>query len=118
RRRGFTATDMFLPGGEVLLTEAVDNRYGIDDLAGGVLIEKNEEQVYLRNRLSFHKRWNRDNGSLQLNDAEDIRQQRRHDDYSLLNSFSMARFIGKQLVTIQSDIQYGETPQYLSVVPG
>lgn len=117
-RRGFTATHVFAPDRTILLTEAVDNRYGINDLAGGVLVEKNEKQVYLRNRLSYHRRWNKDNGSLALNTLDDILQERSLDDYSVLNSLSLARLIGGQLVAIQSDTEFGETPQYLSVRPG
>ena len=117
-RRGVTVTDVFAPGRRILLTEAVDNRYRIQDLAGGIVVEKNEDKVYLRNRLSYHKRWERDHGSLALNTFDDIQQQRVHDDYSILNSLSLARFIGGQLVTIQSDIEFSETPQYLSVEPG
>jgi len=117
-RRGVTVTDVFAPGHRILLTEEVDNRYRIQDLAGGILVEKNEDKVYLRNRLSYHKRWERDDGNLELNTLDDIQQRRVHDDYSVLNSLSLARFIGGQLVTIQSDIEFSETPQYLSVEPG
>lgn len=118
RRSGFTATDIFVPDRHILMTESVANAYRIRDLNAGLLVEKNEDKVYLRNSLRFHKRWNDDTGNLTFNGTEDILQRRSYDDYSILNSLNLARFIGKQLVSITSDTEYGRTPQQLSVMPG
>lgn len=118
QRRGYTATNVFAPDQQILLTEAVDNRYRLNDLTVGLLLEKNEKQVYLRNKLNYHSRWNRDRGALRLNTANDISQNRTYDDFSLLNNLSLARFIGKQLITIQSDVEIMQTPQHLVVQPG
>src|SRR5699024_581396 len=41
-----------------------------------------------------------------------------YSDEVLMNAFSMTHFIGKQLVNIKSKIEWHQTPQTLSVVPG
>ena len=99
-------------------TEGVDNRFRINVLDAGVLLEKNEDRVYLRNNLKYHKRWNADRGDLLFNENEPIHQRKSYNDEVLMNAFSMAHFIGKQLVNIKSKIEWHQTPQTLSVVPG
>src|SRR5690606_38904038 len=102
----------------ILTSEAIDNRFRINVLDAGVLVEKNEKQVYLRNSLKYHKRWNSDVGHLLFNETEQIVQNRKYEDQAFLNAFSMARFIGKQLVNVKSTVEWHQTPQRLAVVPG
>jgi len=118
KRAGYTLTEAFAPDQSIFLSESVDNKYRINDIAGGLLIEKNEKNIYFRNSLKFHKRWNSDYGSLLFNEENTIDQKRHYDDQSLLNNFSLARFVGKQLVNINSTIEWIQTPQFLSVNPG
>lgn len=118
KRSGYTLTEVFAPDQSILLSESVDNKYRINDLAGGLLIEKNEKTIYLRNSLKFHKRWNNDYGNLLFNKEEAIDQKKHYDDQSLMNNLSLARLIGKQLVNINSIIEWTQTPQTLSVNPG
>lgn len=59
-RKGFTATQYFT-GEDILVSrETVSNRYHIDMLDAGALIEKNEQNIYLRNYLKYRQRWNQD----------------------------------------------------------
>lgn len=118
RHFGFSATSFFSPQGKVLLSEDIRNTYRANDLEMGILVEKNEKHVYLRNRLNFHGRWNSDRGQLHRNQTESIYQDRSHEDFSLMNNLSIGRFIGKKLVSIQSDIEITKTPQQLLVLPG
>jgi len=118
KRRGFTATQYFTADQVIYNSEAIDNRFGIDVLDAGVLVEKNERQVYLRNSLKYHKRWNNDRGDLLLNETDPISQRKSHTDEALLNDLSMARLWGKQLVSIGSSLEWRRTPQNLSVSPG
>jgi len=118
KRAGRSATTIFAPDQDIVLTEAVDNRYRINDLSAGILIERNEKQIYLRNNLLFHKRWNADRGELLFNEDALIGQSRTYNDASLMNSLSLTRFLGRQLVSFSSTVEYTETPQWLSVTPG
>lgn len=118
RRSGYTHSQLFAPEGELTVVEDIANRYGTDHLAGSVLLEKNEDRVYLRNEARMHRRWNRDRGQLTLNADQPIDQHRRYDDLGLSNSLSMARFVGKQLVSFASQVSYNSTPQRLRMLPG
>lgn len=118
KRMGFTTTTYFANEEQIISRESVDNRYRIKVLDAGVLLEKNEKDIYLRNSFKYNKRWNNDHGNLLFNDSNQIDQRRYYTDESLLNSLSIGRFIGKQLVSISSNIGYNQTPQSLLVNPG
>lgn len=118
QRSGFTSTRYFTSEESFVNTEEIDNRFRINVLDAGVLIEKNEKQIYLRNRLKYHKRWNSDRGELLLNGDERIAQRLSYTDEAFMNELSMARFIGRQLVNIRSNIEWHHTPQRLGVIPG
>lgn len=117
-RKGFTSTQYFTSDQVILNSELVDNRYRLNVLDLGVLVEKNEKQIYLRNNLKYHKKWNSDFGNLLFNEQDPVAQQRMYTDEAFLNSLSMARFMGKQLVNIRSTVEYHSTPQRLTVQPG
>lgn len=117
-RQGFTATQYLTNDDVILTSETVDNRYRINVLDGGLTLEKNDKKIYLRNYFKFHKRWNSDLGNIYFNASDSIFQQRNYTDEAILNSLSFAKFLGKQLVNVQSTIEYHNTPQRLSVTPG
>lgn len=118
KRTGFTATQYFMKDDIIYSTENVNNSYRNQVFDFGILVEKNEKNVYLRNSAKFQKKWNKDIGNLLFNQNEEINQQRNYTDESFLNSFSMARFFGKQLLNVISTVQYNSTPQQLLVKPG
>jgi len=118
RREGYTYSQLFTPDSEVLISENVMNTYRTNNLTGGFLLEKNEKEVYLRNDARVRRRWNRDVGQLLLNTDQLIAQHRNYDDLGLSNNLSMKRFIGSQLVSVNSSVDYGSTPQRLRVLPG
>lgn len=118
QRQGFTATQYYTAPDVITSTEAIDNRTRSNVLHAGVLIEKNEKNVYLRNYLRYQKKWNADRGNLLFNETNNILQRRNYTDEALFNTLSLAKFIGKQLVDIQSSLEYHSTPQRLTVQPG
>ncbi|WP_166336582.1 TonB-dependent receptor [Sphingobacterium chungjuense] len=118
RRSGFTATHVFTADETILNNEAVDNRYRINNLDLGATIEKNEKNIFFRNVLKYHKRWNSDLGMVLLNEETPIRQQGRFTDEVFKNSLVLGRFIGKQLFNINSSLEWRTTPQSLQVMPG
>lgn len=118
KRTGRTFTQFFGTDQIIANSEAVDNNFRINALEAGLLVEKNERDIYLRNNFKYRKRWNSDKGQLLFNGAERIDQKGIYSDEALLNSLSFARFIGKQLVNIKSKLEWHRAPQNLSIVPG
>lgn len=118
KREGFTATQYFTSDEIIYSSEKINNNYRNQVLDLGLLVEKNERNIYLKNSTKFQKKWNNDAGNLFFNNIDPIDQYKKYMDAAFMNSLSMARFIGKQLVNINSTIQYNETPQQLVVNPG
>lgn len=118
KRSGFTSIQYFTPDNTILTTEAMDNRFRTNVFDVGLLIEKNEENVFLRNSIKYHKKWSDDRGNVLFDEKDIITQRKNYTDEALLNSLSLARFVGKQLVNIKSVVEWHRTPQKLSVMPG
>src|SRR3546814_2363905 len=53
-----------------------------------------------------------------FNNETHIAQRKSYNDEAFLNSLSIARYLGKQLVNITSNIEWHNTPQRLTVSPG
>jgi len=118
KREGFTATQYYTSDHIIYSSENINNNYRNQVFDTGLLIEKNERGIYLRNSTKFQKKWNRDLGNLLFNAVDQINQRKNYLDAAFMNSLSIARFIGKQLVNINSAINYNKTPQQLVVTPG
>lgn len=118
QREGFTATQYFTSNDIIYSSENINNSYRNQVFDMGMLVEKNEKDIYLRNSTKFQKKWNKDFGNLLFNNSNTIEQHKNYTDEAFMNSLSLARFIGKQLVNINSTIQYNHTPQQLTVNPG
>lgn len=118
KREGFTATQYYTTDEIIYSNELVNNSYRNQVFDLGLLVEKNEKDIYLRNSTKFQKKWNKDVGNLLFNNANNIGQLRNYTDEAFMNSLSLARFVGKQLVNINSIIKYNHTPQELVVNPG
>jgi len=118
KRRGYVRSEYFIENDDVVSFESVDNRSQIRVMNLGLLLEKNEKHIFLRNSLKYNRRWDDDQGVVLLNELDEIDQRRRYTSESLQNSLSIGKMFGKQLVDIQSSISYNRTPQSLTVLPG
>ena len=118
KREGFTATQYFTTNDIIYSSENINNSYRNQVFDIGMLVEQNQKDIYLRNSTKFQKKWNKDFGNLLFNNSNKIEQQKNYTDEAFMNSLSLARFIGKQLVNINSSVQYNHTPQQLTVNPG
>lgn len=116
--QGTTSTQYFTNNEVIHNQEVVDNRYGIDELNIGMLVEKNESNVFFSNSTNYRKHWNNSAGNILFNEDIPIQQDKKFSDEAFLNSFSLGRFIGKQLVNITSTLEWHSTPQRLTVNPG
>ncbi|RYF20507.1 MAG: hypothetical protein EOO42_12290 [Flavobacteriales bacterium] len=117
-RTGVTSTQYFTDQAIISNSESISNRYRVHVLDAGILVEKNEKEIYLRNNLKYHRRWNNEVGNLLFNGSNKIDQHLSYQDQSFLNNLVVGRFVGKQLVNIQSNLVYSSTPQNLRVSPG
>jgi hypothetical protein len=118
KRSGYIATQYFTKDEIIYSSEELSNRYRNQVFDIGLLIERNEKNIYLRNSTKFQKKWNTDRGEVLFNNSGHIGQYRDYTDQAFLNNLSLARFIGKQLVTMTSTAKFNSTPQQLLVTPG
>jgi hypothetical protein len=118
KRNGGTQTTYYVENNIIENQESVNNSYGIDVLDLGIQLEKNEKDIFLKNITKYNKKWNRDKGNLISNEQHPIEQQKKYADEALLNSLSLGRFVGKQLVNIRSTLEWHRIPQRLTVRPG
>ncbi len=118
KRDGYSVTSIFTPEAGVNYIETISNKYKTNDLAAGVNIYKNENNIFLNNTLKVNRKWDDALGQLMLNRDQAIAQNNNFDDFGILNKFSFARFFGKQLISINSLIDYATSPQKLYISPG
>lgn len=114
--RGITSTQYFTAQKTIFNSEEIRNEYRINALIANLLLEKNEKKLFLKNTLQFNKRWNSEVGNLLFNVP--ITQKREYTDMAFLNNFAAARYWGKQLISLQSTVEYHRTPQRLWISPG
>jgi hypothetical protein len=116
--RGTTLTTFFLPGQNVMLSELTDNSYNVNDVRAAFSLAKNESKIYFKDNIKFGRQWKHDNGFMVRNGTDDIYQKKGFKGLNFSNDFSGITFWGKQLVNFNSQVNYFENPQQLSVVPG
>lgn len=118
KREGRTLSSIFTPDRKISLSEAVENQYRSNDLTAGFILNKNDKHIFLKNNFKFHRRSEDHQGNLLLNNDGRILQQQDTEDYGIFNKLAVAKFIGKQLFSINSLISYGASPQSISIEPG
>src|SRR5690606_11103253 len=72
KREGFTATQYFTTDEIIYSSEHINNNYRNQVSDVGLLLEKNEKNIFLRNSTKFQKKWNKDLGNLFFNNIEEI----------------------------------------------
>lgn len=118
KREGYSSTSIYTPGKTINYLEMINNGYKTNDLDAGLTITQNKKDIYIINTFKFNRRWNDDIGRLVLNSDLPIMQKNNFDDQGILNKFSLAKFIGKQLVSFNSLVDYGSAPQAFVISPG
>lgn len=115
---GTTLTTLFLPGQNFLVSELTANSYNTNDVRAAFTLSKNESRIFFKDNVKFGRQWKRDNGFIVRNDTEDIYQKKGFAGLNFSNDLSGITFWGKQLINFNSQVNYYENPQQLSVVPG
>ncbi|PUZ24531.1 hypothetical protein DCM91_11570 [Chitinophaga costaii] len=116
--KSYNSTTMMLPAQTVTITEAVKNIYHLNNLTGGLSLEKNEKNIFLKDQLIVDAKWNKNEGWDTRNDTTDISQVNKEQVTSLSNDFKLTLKVGKQLMGINSSTFYKRTPENLVISPG
>jgi hypothetical protein len=101
----------------ITISEARSNSFNINRVIGNLGLEKNTRKIFLRNIFSANNSWNSDLGSLQKNTAYVHQISTYHSNY-INNRLTLTTAIGKQLVTFNSFLSYGVSPEQLQISPG
>lgn len=111
-------TTTFAPDENIIVTTSDSSTHNINHLQGEFVFLKNEKRIYIKNKLSFKKRWNSDFSNNVRNQNTTISQYGKNQYFNFENLFSGAFYMGKQLVGMNSRVYYSVSPQHLSVIPG
>lgn len=117
KREGGERTNYLLPGGDTLIDRNTLRRRRDESLDVSASIEHNVDSNYLKDILSFSKKWDRASSVLSQN-QEPNRQYLNTPFTDIKNTFEVIFSLGDELLTLHSDIGYNESPQDLSVHPG
>src|SRR5699024_5700565 len=110
-------TTYFLPEGETSIENHLQSNSRDESLETSFSVEQNKDQNFLKEKLSFKKEWDR--GSAFVNENNSGQHQQLKNPFTdFSNDFEMIFPVGKQLITFDSNIQYNETPQHLTLKPG
>ncbi|RYY58071.1 MAG: hypothetical protein EOO09_00435 [Chitinophagaceae bacterium] len=93
------------------------NSYNMHKMLGHFVVEKNVKRIFFRNNLSMAADFYRDIGRIG-NSRDQIHQRDLHESRTLDNRFTLTTAVGKQLITINSLVNYQLLPENLSVTPG
>lgn len=117
KQKGGDFTTYFLPEGETSIENHLQSNSRDESLETSFSVEQNKDQNFLKEKLSFKKEWDR--GSAFVNENNSGQHQQLKNPFTdFSNDFEMIFPIGKQLITFDSNIQYNETPQHLTLKPG
>jgi hypothetical protein len=117
RRIGLANTIFFTPDGDIFLEERMANDYFIRELNTQFTLQKNTPKGFLKNMLTINSRDNSGRGLVQ-NLSDTIAQKLDNPFREISNHLRWITPIGKQLVSLSSQIHYDNMPHRLSLSPG
>lgn len=117
KRDGRNDVSLFTPTQQIFYVEQIDNSYHSNYLGGNFTILKNEKRVYLKNILNANVEKTDDVGNILRDQSLSIYQQKKMQTTDISNRFSIAKLVGKQLVTFGSLITYLKAPEDLLITP-
>ncbi len=117
KERGGEKTVYTLPQGDLLIDNKTRHKSRDESFKTTLSIERNVDTKFLKESLTFSKKWDRATTNLLENNAAG-RQYLTQPYTNISNTFEIIFPWGDQLVTFDSDIGYDESPQDLTVVPG
>ncbi len=117
RREGGGETTYLLPQGDTLISREERRHARNQSMNVSLSVERNKESNFLKNKLSFSGQWDR--AWSHINQNQLLSNQHLQAPYTgISNKFEIIFPWGKQLITLDSDIGYNESPQDLTLQPG
>ena len=107
----------FLPNDTISYTETINNKIYDSYLKGDVAFDRNDKGAYVKDKISFSKRWNKSYGIV-LNNDENINQILNNQAMSVANDLRVLFPVGKHLLDFVSYNSYDNLPESLNVEPG
>ncbi|MDR6969074.1 hypothetical protein J2X31_003100 [Flavobacterium arsenatis] len=117
QQNGGTTTQFITPTDRVTLVEEKYNQFYLNSLHTTLSLEKNTANNYLKNNLQFEGFWDCQRGTINLN-GEGLQQELHNRYFKLNNNLKSIFAVGKQMITLNSNIVFHKTPQTLAVNPG
>lgn len=118
KNESYTVTNYLTTNQNITVSDQVRNRYNTNDLNANFTAEKNEKSLYLKESFFIGKKWDNTSGLDTRNDTSGIDQALSTQSFFLANILKLDTKWGKQLISVSSNISYGESPQYLNITPG
>lgn len=117
KREGGRITTYLLPEGDIVIDDNTYNHTQAEKFETSLSVERNSKNDFLRNELKLNKQWDGAFASLiQNSEAQNHRLQ--NPFMSVSNNLERMFSFGSQLLTVNSNIGYNETPQNLKLSPG
>ncbi len=117
QQRGSSQTQFFTPTDTITLRENQHNQYYDNSLKTNITLSRNTDAYYLKNSLYFLGYWDGAQGNLYRN-SKPVTEDLNTRYFMLANRFKTILPFGKQLLTLNSYINFNQTPQDLKVSPG
>ena len=117
QQRGSTTTLFYTPLDTIGMVENKYNQLFFNSLETTLTLQKNDRKKYFDNELKFRGFWDSQRGNVTRN-GEALTQELSNPYFSVSNKFKNMYTVGKQLVTLRSFVNFNQTPQSLSVMPG
>ena len=116
KQQGSQLTKYFLPQGDLVINENIENGLFNNDFRSNLTLHKNTKRSYFKNSFKTQLNWDGEHGLVQMNDTQ-VDQYLKTPYYSFSNQLKWITPIGKQLVTLYSLINYNRSPHELTVYP-
>lgn len=117
QQKGFTNTEFITPVNTITILEEKYNQSFYNSLQTNITLQKNADKNYFKNSLEFQGFWDSQNGNIVLNN-EQINQQLNNEFFRISNNLKNIFPLGKQMITLNSNVSLNKTPQTLNVNPG
>ena len=116
-QNGNTTTQYYTSLDTIRLSEIKQNKLFGNNLETNLILERNAKNNYLKNKFQFKGFWDSQMGFLNQNSIQ-INQRLTNHFFSFNNNFKNIFTLGKQLVTLHSNVSLNKTPQNIIIIPG
>ncbi|AFL97304.1 carboxypeptidase regulatory-like domain-containing protein [Ornithobacterium rhinotracheale] len=114
---GESSTLYFNNGQGLKVFENMKNRVFTNELNSTLKIEKNVQNYFFNNTLNYKAHWDGEDVFLQSNQGN-FNQNLNSKNFGISNDLSTMFTIGKQILSVNSNISYASAPQNLGIKPG